>query len=285
MKKLAFLGVVLIFLAILFFSALRIYRRIKASPIYFLSRVNLIFITAKPSIAILSLEKSRGIVVDLPIQDEVEVTRGFGKYKLGKVFELGELEGKGGILLKETVWENFHLPILGYIYVEAGKFEDLSKLKGWQKIILEAIKGEAKTDFSKIDLILLYIKSLRIKNEFYKTVGYSRSSDYFRDEKISSEALAVTILNASSGSQLAQRWSLLWEKIGGRVIRVANSEKETEEFCLINYADSIEKSYTVSYLKKLFGCMRAFGRETETGRDDVVLIFGRDYWKKLTEKW
>lgn len=104
----------------------------------------------------------------------------------------------------------------------------------------------------------------------------------FKDANIFSEHLTIEVLNASAKPEMANRAARLITNLGGTVIVVANSEKESRE-CEIKAAKKILKTQTAQRLKKIFNCKEILLKPGES-RADLQLIIGLDYWEKMNEK-
>ncbi len=269
----------------LIFSVL-VYLKLKTSSFLSLNRVNFVFIDKEKNPFVFSFEEQNGLVLTLPVYNKFRVTRGFGEYELRKVYALGELEGKGGELLAETLQENIPVAIFGYFYDEKSKadFYLNSSRRLFFKIFFRGLKGELKTNLSKVDLIVLLVKSLRINSSLVKLVNYNgEAGDFFKDRKIREESLSIEVLNATEQSGLAQRMSRLFDKSGGRIVRIADAP-EKQERCRIITGKDPRESYTLRWIRYIYDCpVEQIGNEE--ARADVTIVFGENYWKNEGKKW
>lgn len=283
-KKRSFLFFGLFLLFLLFSLLTVLYLQFKKSPFYFLSRANFVLITKEREVAVFSLQDEEGLILDLPGKSKVAVTRGFGEYELGKVYALGELEGKGSELLKETVQENFSIPVFGYFYDPAPlDYSSLNSKKFFSRIFWQSLRGKIKTDLNWYDLILLYLKANKLKTISVKAGDFENTEDFFKDKALRGESCSIEILNSTDHNGLAQQAARLPEKAGARVIRTAEGQ-EGQKDCLLLVAKSMSKKYTERWLGLVFDCQVKESGE-EGGRADFTLVVGESYWKKLSEKW
>ena len=272
--------IIFFLLAGLCIGGVKFFFELKRSVFWDLQRVNLVVVSHQSNkTAIISFSDKKGKIFVLPEEKQVEVVRGFGLYKLGKVFALGELEKKGGLLLKETVQENFKIPVFGYIFEEN---LDFSRLK---KNFWPVKKKNRQTDLSFEDLLILFIKTKFIPEFSTENFREDQLEDNFVDADIRDEAIPVEILNGTEHQGLAQKAFLQWENIGGRVVRVADSNLEGQPECKILFTDKVRESYSLKIMKEIYDCKSEQAGEIQQGRVDLSLTLGENYWKKIREKW
>jgi hypothetical protein len=279
-----FLGFFLLFFLILF-GGYKVYKWLFSSPFWSLKRTNLLFIN-KDNLAVFSFENKNSFLVEFPLKEKVLLPRGFGEYELGKVFSLGELENKGPELAIETLQNFYEIPLFGYFQSDNFNAENANSPKYFGKIIFQALRGNLKTNLNKNDIILIYLKGKKLPKLFFEKIAFntSQSNDMFKDEIIRNEALAVEILNGTEFSGMAQKTALFWEKMGGRVARVADSLEIEKKNCKLIVRPEAQKSYSLKILKHFFDCDLNY-LEEENPRFDISLILGEGYWEKTGGKW
>jgi hypothetical protein len=280
MKKALFGFSGLLVFLLLFSFGVRAYFQIKKSNFNFLSRSSFALIGEGESLLVLSFEGDSGFILSFPKDLRVQVTRGFGEYELGKVYPLGELEGKGSVLLKETLQETLSAPIFGF-------FQDASVKPTPQlisQVIFNALLGKSNTDLSKTDLLLLYLKSRKIDETKIEVLSFGTNLDeVFKDRKVREESLSFEVLNATEHAGFAQASAKLIDHCGGRVVRIADASQKQINCEFLVSAGKID-SYTIRWLKQIYPCeVKAI--ETDTARADISLVLGEEYWKKWSEKW
>ncbi|HUW24078.1 MAG TPA: LytR C-terminal domain-containing protein [Patescibacteria group bacterium] len=286
-KKWVFCLGLILFLS-LFGLSLKVYLGFRQLKLLALSRINLVLLSAKNQLLVLSLEGRAGEVLVLPAEDKVKVPRDFGEYQLGKVYALGELEKRGGQLLEETTRELLLAPIFGYLYYPQ-PLEQLAwtKPKAFLKrIFWEAFWGEAKTDLRRADLALLFWRASRLNETLCETRDFRQGEEtLLPDQRLREESLSLEILNATNHNGIAQEAAYFVEKAGGRVVHFGDAQ-ESESSCHLLVTNPVE-SYTARWLATVFDCpTRRIKRiEGTTARADLILILGEDYWKKRGERW
>lgn len=258
-------------------------KTIKNSPFWYLGRINFALL-GNQSVLIFSFEGREARLLKFSPQEKINLPRGFGEYELGKIYLLGELEKRGGQLALEAFQNSLNFPVTGFFYQDDLKMENYDFPLGFKKIVGQAIRKKIKTNFCLADLLLLYFRTKKISPLLYKVFEYKDGvGDFFKDEQVRREALAVEILNGTSHQGLAQKAADLWENLGGRVIRVADYNDQLAKSLLIIKGQA-NKSYSYKIIENFF---KPDIRELpgEENRIDMTLILGEDYWKKTAEKW
>ncbi|HUV72092.1 MAG TPA: LytR C-terminal domain-containing protein [Clostridia bacterium] len=283
-KKL-FLGLVAFFLLVLLVAAARAYFQFKKAALPPLSRLSFIFIDHKNEPLLFSFEEKEGTIVTLPATDKVWVPYGFGEYQLGKVYALGELENKGGLLLAKTVEEMLEVPIFGYFKSRQSAINTFlpQPKKLFEDIFWQSWWGRLETNLSRRDLLSLYLRLRNLDEALIKVKTFnSQSLSDFQDRQLREEAFSIEVLNATEQLGLAQKTARFLEKAGARVIRIADAQEKQEECWIVSNQDP--QSYTLVWLGRVFQCpLKRF--EKEISRAEISLILGENYWNQRAEKW
>lgn len=275
--------ILVIIVGLLFFVGFKSAKQVKNSPLWYFKKINLALI-GEESVSIFSLEGSDSRLLEFSFQEKADLPRGFGEYELGKVYRLGELEKRGGQLTLETFQNSLNIPVMGYFYQDGLNTENFTSPAYFKKIVNQSIKKRVKTNLRLADLLILYFRGKKLSPVLFKKYQYKDGpGDFFKDEQIRREALAVEILNGTQHQGLAQKAAVFWENLGGRVIRVADYNEQLTKSLLVVRGGS-NKSYSYKIIKKFF---KPDYRELNEGesRADMTLILGEDYWKTMTEKW
>lgn len=151
-----------------------------------------------------------------------------------------------------------------------------------------------KTNLNPWDRFRIWWKIKSAKANMIKTIDLSKSlttnpakldlklSGVFKDANIFSEHLRIEVLNGSGKPEMANRGARLIANLGGAVIVIGNSEKESGP-CEIKAPAKTFKSQTAQRLKKIFNCREILLKPGES-RADLQLIIGLDYWQKLNQR-
>lgn len=208
------------------------------------------------------------VFLTFPPDAYVEVVHGYGNYLVESIYPLGELEGKGrgGDLLARSLQENLGVPLDGYLTTD-----NLKEIKALL---------ESKTNLSRWDLWRLWWEARNVREDRVKLVKLDKPLDperleriigqYFVDEKIRREALAIAVLNATGQPGLATKEARIIKNLGGRIVGLGDIENEK---CQIASLQKYKNSHTVKRLVKIFGCPWS-GENLFGQRADLVLILG-----------
>jgi len=297
-----------IILLVLLGTGWRIYGALTKSIWDGKNRLNLVFAARPVFIASFSPGLERLSLLLIPDGTYVETTHGYGKYRIEAIWELGELEGREG-LLAESSQEYLGLPVDGW--VGGGKWE-VGNEKGAQALILnylfQLIKGRDETNLTRWDLARLWwqIKKVRFDKIYLidladssaiisitlpdGTAGFELDparldriiAKYFQDEKIREEGLALEIVNATDHLGLAAKAARIITNIGGRVVAVSDWDLRGEE-CEIRSGKKGLESYTLKKLMKVFDCQFG-GEDLGDSRAEAIMVLGESYWERLNKK-
>ncbi len=279
------------------------------------NQVNLVFAGQPTLVASFSpLQGSLGILL---ISDRayIKTTHGYGQYRIEKIWELGELEGRPE-LLAESVQESLGLVIDGWIGSQENKmvfsFPEEEKEKRIKKTILDClfqlIRKKKKTNLTRWDLVRLWWQIRGVRFDKITIIDLEKTSAllplalpdgtsgfeidqnrldsfitrYFQDEQIKEEDFSLEIVNATSHSGLAAQGARVVANLGGRVIAMSDRDLKINT-CEIKSRREERGSYTFKKLMKVFDC-QANPEDLEDSRAGVMIILGEDYWQKLEEK-
>lgn len=251
-------------------------------------------------------------LINLPDNLLIEVPRGFGKWQVRSIFDLGQSnkKGDGVILLEQSVSALFGLPVDGTIdfYKENDKsIQDL--VEGFRKDInFFNILGNIKTDLTLLDLIKLKTSLSSVRFDKVKIVNLEdlflldrekladgtevfmaeptkldSAVEDLADDYFKQEYQGIAIFNATEKPMLATSVARIITNMGGNVIYVANSEKKVPRTYI--YGDA--KSKTYQRLLQIFdkGCSKDEKCDkvsieelgSSTSRANIVVVLGDDY--------
>lgn len=283
------------------------------------TRFTVVFTTRPVMVVSYNPGDSSLTAVSIPSDTYVPTTHGYGLYRLGKVYEVGNLDKKGGEVLKSTVRELLGIPVDGYIVLSQNRFDNSDRLSkqdflknrgrilGWQNFF-RLIAGKGKTDINFFDLEKFYSRVWQInagKITFVNlySVGVLNqktlpdqsqilavdnfkldgvTADLFREDALAGENIKVAVFNSTSFSGLGEKAARIITNMGIQVISVANFG-QTLENCLIYTDKNHLQSLTVLKLKKIFGCS-IVNPNLSGVRADAALIVGQKYEKELNNK-
>lgn len=257
------------------------------------------------------LAKSATLLV-LPNQTYLQVAHGFGQWELRSIYDLGQSSVLGGEnLLTDSLSLNLGLFIDGYI-----EFGDNMKDKEPGKLLEYLQKGpfnifdtlsKVKTDLTIWQLIKLKTALSSVRFDKIKIIDFAKnntldpiqlpdgtsvlSMDLTRvdsvlsglvDPKIRSEALTISVYNATSHISLAQRAARLITNIGGNVIITGNVNFQSDKTYVFG-DQAVASSVTLKRLIQVFNSDKIFpsGFDSASSRAQINIILGEDYYRKL----
>ena len=263
------------------------------------SRINLAIASEKTYLLSLDPASAEMVLVEIPSQTQVEVAFSRGFYPIDSVFELSQLEEEEGILLAQTLENNFGVPVKAWVYFP-NKIDPHKPKPLLNQIIYSAFKKGAKTNLTNWDLIRLLLANNRVhvyKANFFNlerlnllaevelpdktqalVVDKDRLDafvqDNFQERKIRLENLTVEVVNSTQSPGLAESGARLLTNIGFEVVGVDNQEEMIKKCLLIG--DNQQKGfYSTERLEEIFDCDWQTAQERE--RADLILILGEGY--------
>lgn len=289
----------LILFLILLFACFKTWQMARESKWDGKTRFNFALVGEEVSLATFSPPEEELVFLNLPKGMQIEVTHGYGKYRVEAITGLEKQEKRPG-LLAESLQENLGVPIGGWIYTTDNK-EELSNEIGKQ------ILGRGETNLSKWDLVRLWWQVRKLRYARVKTLDLGKirllvdltlpdRSKVWEIDKTSfdrwvqrlvfepemqEEHLGIEILNGTSHPGLAEKAARLLANIGGEVVWAGNSEIKYQRSNIKSQKEQ-KNSYTVQRIMKIFNA--EWEEKNNEERGEITLILGEDYWQKLSQK-
>lgn len=275
------------------------------------------FVVQGKEVTLLSVSSDgEGVVIPFSSEIIVGTTHGYGTYKIGSIYPLGELDKRGGDLLRGSIQELLGIPVSAYMDCPGFDFgserTDTKLKKIMSELAVSALKKKCRTNFTSWDLVRLWLRVRDLLPSKITTIlpnstsAYSTKTlpdnsrvgeidpsridqtiaKYFKEQKIRDEDYSISVLNGSEEQGLAQHASRIISNIGGRVVQVGSYEdkngQKVEDLCLIFAQGDTQKAYTIIKLQRTFGC-RIVDDQLDN-RSDISIVFGKKYWQYLNEK-
>jgi len=255
-------------------------------------RQQLNLVVQATSVVIISFQPDRAAVVVLliPNQTYLRAAYGYGPYRAEAIYDLGELENRGGQLLQASIQESLGLPLDGFLRLPSFEWAGEFDAGEFKRSLLEQLwpfKPAGQTpvgNLSQWDMMRLWWALHQTRSEKITLMSLEETTAFgmeslFTDSAMVKEGLAVATLNATNYSGLAAQAGRLVSNAGGRVVETAEWSPPQAE-CEIRASQESKDSYTVQKLKKIFAC-RLGGSDLAGHRADLVIILGEDYGDKL----
>lgn len=247
-----------------------------------------------------SFDPAENKIVLMPLPEDLYIkSRSVGEYKVGNLFELGNLEDKGGVFLSRKVQGFLRTPILGYVVLDDSEDWNPKKLLSqglWQSLL--PLGGE-EGNLSRLDALSLLLRTgsyrsvVLDQSELVRsgvlesraaggfTYNYDRlrmfAKERFFDWLIGDEGITVSVNNLSGVDGLGGDVGEFLQTIGADVVMVKEEKKDAKEpkTSILVANEVVRRSRTVRFLERIFEIKAELG-ETSTYRADVVFFVGQD---------
>ena len=275
--------------------------------------LNLLIRTNSVSLVSFIPKEERVVIINIPDETFLEVSRGFGRWQLRSIYELGQSQKEvgGNKLLSETLTSIFGLPIDGFL--------DFSRLNGQQSAasVIETLRknplsgfnllSALKTDLTPWELFKFKLKLSSVRFDKVKILDLNKLNvldkgnlldgtpvftpdpvkidsilSDLADPVIVSEHKSIAVFNATGEPQLAQKWARLITNLGGNVIITTNAKKSLEKTQVAG-----DGSLTLKRLKEIFdldcqnnpkcGKISLEDEDLVSSRAQINLFLGKDY--------
>lgn len=253
--------------------------------------INLIIKSEQVHLVLYNPKEQKITIIKVPDETYLDVPRGFGKWQLRSIYNLG-----GYRLLEQSLTDFFGSPVDGFM--ETNQLEELLQKNPFSTLnLLSSLKtdlnlwellrlkmGLSEVRFDKIRE--LNLESLNVGEKINLLDGSevfvadsskldSVLSD-FADPNFTQEGKTIAIFNATDHPQLAQKATRLISNLGGHVIIVSNAKIKLKTTVLLG-----EKSATLERLQQIFGSSGTINPKDgdfESSRAEINLFLGEDYF-------
>lgn len=264
-------------------------------------RFNLV--VSSPSVRVISVDTSGRDLVEIDFPDDWyigSVAHGYGQYKISKIYEVGQLDKRGGAVLSDTMANYLGLSVDGYVRrPRSGAFNyksfflrpdfflsDASNLNLLDKISFARAVLSVRFDrVKKIDLGKTGEKLVLADGS--EALGLDPDvvdnllSGLFMERGIVNENLRVTVTNSTSLTGLANGAARILTNLGVRVVGI-DTDSSLVTNCQINGKKEVEKSATLRRISEVFNCKTNLS-ESFPQRGDIQVILGQDFSDRLTK--
>lgn len=236
------------------------------------------------------LEEVTRIII--PGSTQVEVSRQLGTWKIGAVWQLGENESLGGLLLAETITKHFKLPVViwadypaeGFLqsspwaFIKAVVFPYKTNMLVGDKINLGLFSARVKK-FKRISVNLSktpYLKKTTLidGNEGYLLAGELPLNliALFSDKEVVRSGLRVVISDLTGKYGLAEQIGEIIEVLGAKVVAIRKGNSSDFDCEIIGSEEQIVKKFAV-----LFSCQENIKADSF----DLEVRLGENFAKRF----
>jgi len=258
------------------------------------------------------LESEKAVsVVSFPAGIQVEASGGHGSWKIESLFPLGELDGKGGELLRLSLSEFLGVPIQGWIVnekIDPGMNRD-EFIHDLQRIFGKSIVAPKTTNLSLWDsfrlLSTMFLNTISVGDwvdlSQTKMLTQARlpdgsqsyradpalvdrlSQQLFSQPQLIDESLSIAVVNATEHQGLGASAARLIANSGGEIVGVSDKNQSSEETTIIVSSRENLTSFSARFLSSLFLADHVSQGETIGERADLVLVLGEEYYRFLAQ--
>ena len=274
-------------------------------------RITIVLHTSPVALISFSRSEETHSIMTLPDAALMRVPFGYGEYRLGATWKLGQLEKKRE-LFAETVADLTGVRVNGWFGLDepislnaATDAELLSSLKEHFSLA-PLLRTGLSTNLSKLDTVLIGLLFNTLKpgntliyladrNEYLfsdaelpnqvpvKKVNEVAFEEYleqkFENSQARNDALTIQIVNTTGVTGVGSNFAKYLNHYGGKVIAVVNNATPIAN-CEVKVNTSHENSQIVRFLTQEFGCTKLITAETLEA--DVEVLVGQifaDRWK------
>ncbi|KKR50360.1 MAG: hypothetical protein UU81_C0007G0015 [Microgenomates group bacterium GW2011_GWC1_41_8] len=214
-------------------------------------------------------DNSSIISITIPPDVYINVSGGYGYYRVKDVLELSRSERRGDELLIESVSSLIGIPI------EASK----QRMSYWDQVLVWQLANNNEIERHNINLseYPITVSEKRVDGVEIEKLNPVKIDFYFGElfweRTLRDENMTVGIFNASETPGLANSYARMLENIGYRVVDIANWDGEPiEENCMIRITGSpnVVDSVSISRLISILDC--PIQVDQESGRFDIQVI-------------
>ncbi len=284
------------------------------------SNINVVFVTVKDnqatrlSLLSFSPKDQSATVLHIPGKTYLDLPKGYGLWKVGSVYPLGQEESppQGALLLKLSTAKLLGLPVDGIVVSDSGAgVEELASQFHSNPISVLSYPLSQKTDLSLLESVKLFWALSRVRPDKIKTLDFERSDltesvllpdstrvlgvdtiklDLFvrqnlADSQMSEESASVVILNATKHSGLAQEAARVVTNMGANVVIVSNSENfQDRSSVVLQKGIKLDQNTSAKRLTEVFApvCLKqrcdSLDPKINTSRAQITVILGEDYY-------
>jgi hypothetical protein len=264
-------------------------------------RFNVVVSASNTFVISLNPKSSTANLVRLPDDLYVpSVAHGYGQYTIAKVFEVGQLDRRGGEVLSDTVSDFLGIPIDGYVRLPKNASGEIHNIFSAIMFALQA----RQTDLSLFDRIMFAWSLARMRYDKMDVVDLGKSSspllladgsagqsiekdlvdnllqDEFSEDKIRAEDLRIQVVNSTQYAGLGSRGARILNNSGMKVVSVDTTDLPVDK-CQLRMDPKLKNSITIQRIESVFVC--EVGSPIDGAKGDIVVVLGTNYLNKLTK--
>src|SRR3989344_9237051 len=241
-----------------------------------------VVVNSKDKVIISTFDREGGSIYNLliPANTQVNVSRELGTWRAESIWELGENEGLGGVLLTETILKNFKVPTFTWADENYLKFSYSKTNLGVGDRLRLALFSLGVSPAKRINIDLADLAFLKKTKLVGGEEGYVLSANLpqslyflFSDPLINGSNLRIEIQNNTQRGSGADLVASTLEVLGGKASAITKATPE-DFFCEV----AGEEKEVVRKIARIFGCK--IGGKKEADNFDITIKIGEEFAKR-----
>jgi len=289
-KRLGIFWLIVVVLVLIVGYGIKLKKQIKYDPVL---GINLLLVGEnKLAVVVLKNEEEQASFLILPEELAVSVGSDGGRYRVGRLWGLGELEKKVPELILTNVSAELGLKLTGYLKVDDDNIKP-------EKLLLTMTDISVKTNLSFWDRwrLWLLLRKVVVSGNLIETnlgldlvekqvdpdgqVNFWLDRDKFHlwsqrewvNPIILEERASVAVFNNSSFLGRARDMARMLETMGVKIVELKNVDYQSNECHYLVFREGLEK--TIRLLERDFGCKEGeFEPVLGSGRVDIEILVG-----------
>ena len=221
-------------------------------------------------------EQKRRVEFKIPSELVVKVPFEYGEYQVGKVFELGELDGVGGKLLTRSTQNLLGVEVVGFRIGNKTNLTWWDSLRWKEQIWFRSKKTSSINLANSSGISEVTLGDDTKAYEAREILIDELINLELFDQRVVKERLSVAIVNATGVSGIAHQTARIMTNLGGEVNLVTNQDIAESSVVVVRNKDLI-RSETVKGLVRLLSVTEVKVEENNDYRAEVVVVIGKDY--------
>ncbi len=274
----------------------------KAASAFPSSRVSFLVVGDPVMVVTWDQRKQEVFLLSLPAATRIDATRGYGRYSLDALWKLGDMDGRPGSVLRESVEDALGLPIPWYLKpsrsdaAPAG-IDFLRQLFSVQSM-WAVLVGATRSNIAPPRFLVLAISALFLRANqvvmvpVQSAIGTEMLPDGtrepilmpermdslvgtdFEEAPVRAEGLSVALYNTTDMPTLGQRAARILSHAGALVVTVGN-DQPVGDGCIVRGKKELLAGATVRFIRRYFGCSVQVAEEVQ--RADILVYLGKDF--------
>lgn len=250
------------------------------------------------------------VVLSFPEELKVDAIGGYGEWRIGSIYRLGELEGVGGILLRKSIAEFLGTHLDGWLLVPHELLPaSQNPQKVLRKALVEALGRREMTNLGIYDLVRILLTTYTLEQASTRSINLADTGVLERDpdpdntyswrpdvallDRLTQELLnhpemvredmPIAVVNSTAHRGLGKQVARTIRNMGGDVVSITDLTTDEEGSVLRIEGRQLEESETVRQLLARFDTLTLEVGSTQVYRAQAVVVVADDLWQSMNE--